>query len=88
MAVEKRVCDMDVIGKNYFYETKAGAIKNAKLTRTTKAWYVFDNGDWIERYTPLFETEEELLAVNEIVRAIYDATPVPDVINFETVMKM
>ena len=45
---------MDQIGKKYFYETRAGTIKHAKLVRTTKAWFVFDNGDWIERYRPLY----------------------------------
>ena len=51
---------MDQIGKKYFYETRAGTIKHAKLVRATKAWFIFDNGDWIERYRPLFETKEEL----------------------------
>ena len=37
----------------------------------TKAWFIFDNGDWIERYRPLFETKEELVNVDRIVKGMY-----------------
>jgi len=77
---------MDQIGKKYFYETRAGTIKHAKLVRTTKAWFVFDNGDWIERYRPLFETKEELVNVNRIVKAMYENTYCPEVVHIPNAM--
>ena len=72
---------MDQIGKKYFYETRAGTIKHAMLVRTTKAQFVFDNGDWIERYRPLFETKEELANVNNIVQAMYENIYCPEVVH-------
>ena len=77
---------MDQIGKKYFYETRAGTIKHAKLIRTTKAWFVFDNGDWIERYRPLFATKEELVNVNRIVKAMYENTYCPEVVHIPNAM--
>lgn len=72
---------MDQIGKKYFYETRAGTIKHAVLVRTTKAWFIFDNGDWIEKYRPLFETQEELVNVNKIVKGMYEDTYCPEVVH-------
>ena len=72
---------MGQTGKKYFYETRAGTIKHAMLVRTTKAWFIFDNGDWIEKYRPLFETKEELVNVNNIVKAVYENTYCPEVVH-------
>lgn len=77
---------MDEIGKKYFYETRAGTIRHAKLVRTTKAWFIFDNGEWVNRTTPLFETKEELVNVNKIVKAMYDTTDCPDVVHIPNAM--
>ena len=52
-----------VINKIYFYE-KHGKIKSGILLKETKAFYIFDNGDYIERYKTLFETEAEAFKEN------------------------
>ena len=60
-----------VINKKYFYE-KCGKIKSGVLQKETKAFYIFDNGDYIERYKTLFET---------IVKTMYINTYVPEVVH-------
>ena len=71
----------EIIGNIYFYETKGGTIKQSKLIGKSKAWLMFENGDWIESYSQIYETKEELLNINEIVNAIYKNTYVPDVVH-------
>lgn len=73
-----------VIDKKYFYE-KHGKIKSGVLQKETKAFYIFDNGDYIERYKTLFETEAEAETItetaNKIVKAWFVNTYVPDVVH-------
>jgi hypothetical protein len=73
-----------VINKKYFYE-KCGKIKNRILLKETKAFYIFDNGDYIERYKTLFETEAEAETItetaNKIVKAWFVNTYVPEVVH-------
>ena len=71
----------EVIGKTYFYQTKGGTIKQSKLTGKSKAWLMFENGDWIESYSNLYETKEELINVNNLVSSMYKNTYVPDVVH-------
>ena len=72
------------INKKYFYE-KHGKIKSGILLKETRAFYIFDNGDYIERYKTLFETEAEAEAItemaNKIVKAMYVNTYVPEVVH-------
>ena len=72
------------IGKKYFYD-KNGKIKSGILQRKTKAFYIFDNGNYIEGYKTLFETEAEAETMtetaNKIVKAMYINTYVPDVVH-------
>lgn len=70
----------EIIGKTYFYQTNGGTIKQAKLIGKSKAWLMFDNGDWIRSYSPIYETKEELLNVNGIVNAMYKNTYVPNIV--------
>lgn len=73
-----------VIDKKYYYE-KYGKIKSGVLQKETKAFYIFDNGDYIERYKTLFETEAEAETItetaNKIVKAWFVSTYVPDVVH-------
>lgn len=73
-----------VINKIYFYE-KHGKIKSGILLKETKAFYIFDNGDYIERYKTLFETEAETETItettNRIVKAWYINTYIPEVVH-------
>lgn len=68
-------------GKVYFYEskTRGGAIRHGRLVRTTPAWLIFDNGDWIESFSPLYETKEELVNVRMLVGVMHKNTYVPNV---------
>ena len=72
------------IYKKYFYE-KHGKIKSGILQRETKAFYIFDNGDYIEGYKTLFETESEAKAITKeaetIVKSMYINTYVPEVVH-------
>ena len=72
------------IGKKYFYE-KHGKIKSGVLQNETKTFYIFDNGDYIERYKTLFETEAEAETItetaNKIVKAWFVNTYVPEVVH-------
>lgn len=72
---------MEQIGNLYVYETRGGQLKSAVLTGMTKAWYIFSNGDWIERYRPLYKNMEERNAVAAIVDALEKTIHVPDVIH-------
>ena len=73
-----------VINKIYFYD-KHGKIKSGILLKETKAFYIFDNGDYIERYKTLFETEAEAETItettNRIVKAWYINTYIPEVVH-------
>ncbi len=73
-----------VIDKKYFYE-KHGKIKSGILQRQTKAFYIFDNGDYIEAYKTLFETEAEaetiIRTADRIVKNMYVDTYVPEVVH-------
>lgn len=73
-----------VIDKKYYYE-KYGKIKSGVLQKETKAFYIFDNGDYIKKYNTLFETEieaETITATAErIVKAMYINTYVPEVVH-------
>lgn len=73
-----------VINKKYYYE-KHGKIKSGILQRETKVFYIFDNGDYIERYKTLFETEAEAETItetaNKIVKAWFINTYVPEVVH-------
>ena len=73
---------MEIIGKEYYYETKGDTIKHSVLKRQTPAWNIFENGDWVERYAPLYETVEELENVGKIVKAMYMSAHVPNVVHF------
>lgn len=72
------------IGKKYFYE-KYGKIRSGNLQRETKAFYIFDNGDYMEKYKCFYETEAEAETMTEmvdkIVKDIYINTYVPDVVH-------
>lgn len=72
---------MERIGNLYVYETRGGQLKSAVLTGMTKAWYIFSNGDWIERYRPLYKNMEERNTVAAIVDALEKTIHVPDVIH-------
>lgn len=72
---------MEQIGCLYIYETRGGQLKSAVLTGMTKAWYIFSNGDWIERYRPIYKDEEEFNTVRNIVKALEKSVHVPDVIH-------
>ena len=72
---------MEQIGMVYVYETRGGQTKSAVLTRMTKAWYIFSNGDWIERYSPLYRDIEERNTVVRIVDALEKSIHVPDVVH-------
>ena len=72
---------MEHIGNLYVYETRGGQLKSAVLTGMTKAWYIFSNGDWIERYRPLYKNMEERNTVAAIVDALEKTIHVPDVIH-------
>ena len=72
---------MEQIGNLYVYETREGQLKSAVLTGMTKAWYIFSNGDWIERYRPLYKNMEERNTVAAIVDALEKTIHVPDVIH-------
>lgn len=72
---------MEQIGNLYVYETRGGQLKSAVLTGMTKAWYIFSNGDWIERYRPLYKNMEERNTVAAIVDALEKTIHVPDVIH-------
>ena len=69
------------IGSTYYYESKGGTPKCAVLLRMTKAWYIFANGDWVERYRPIYQSFEEYKLVSDIVRAMEKQVYVPDVIH-------
>lgn len=69
------------LGKTYYYQTKGGTIKHSVLVGQTKAWNIFENGDWIESYSPLYETKEQLQAINGLVHAMYVNTYVPDMVH-------
>ena len=73
-----------VINKKYYYE-KYGKIKSGILLKETKAFYIFDNGDYIEGYKTLFETEAEAETItetaNKIVKAWFVNTYVPEVVH-------
>lgn len=69
------------VGKAYFYQTKGGTIRYSVLMNQTSAWNCFENGDWIERYAPLYDTEEQLMMVNRLVHKIYVSTYVPEVVH-------
>lgn len=72
---------MEQIGNLYVYETRGGQLKSAVLTGMTKAWYIFSNGDWIERYRPLYNNMEERNTVAAIVDALEKTIHVPVVIH-------
>lgn len=72
---------MITVGNEYYYETKGKTIKHSILVRQTPAWNIFENGDWIESYSPLYETKEEIYNVNLIVDTMYKATYVPNVVH-------
>ena len=72
---------MEHIGNLYVYETRGGQLKSAVLTGMTKALYIFSNGDWIERYRPLYKNMEERNTVAAIVDALEKTIHVPDVIH-------
>lgn len=72
---------MEQIGKLYCYENRSGHIKNSILTGITPAWYIFSNGEWVERYRPIYNSEEEYQTVSLITDAIKKAVHVPDVIH-------
>ena len=72
---------MEQIGNLYVYETRGGQLKSAVLTGMTKAWYIFSNGDWIERYRPLYKNMEQRNTVAAIVDALEKTIHVPDVIH-------
>lgn len=72
---------MEQIGNLYVYETRGGQPKSAVLTGMTKAWYIFSNGDWIERYRPLYNNMEERNTVAAIVDALEKTIHVPVVIH-------
>lgn len=72
---------MEEIGNLYYYETRGGQLKTAVLTGMTKAWYVFSNGDLVERYRPIYKSEEEYRAVSEVTEALGKIVHVPDVIH-------
>ena len=72
---------MEQIGNLYVYETRGGQLKSAVLTGMTKAWYIFSNGDWIERYRPLYKNMEERNTVAAIVDALEKTIHLPVVIH-------
>ena len=72
---------MESVGKEYYYQTNGGTIKHSILRRQTPAWNIFENDDWIRRYSPLYETIEELKNINSIVDKMYKETYVPDVVH-------
>ena len=72
---------MEEIGKEYFYQTKGGTVKKGRLVSQTPAWNCFDNGDWVERYSPLYESKEMLEEINKLVHAMYVTTYVPEVLH-------
>ena len=71
---------MDEIGKTYYYKYK-GIIKKGKLVNETKAWFIFDNGDLIRSYSPLYDTREELENISNLVEEMYKNTYVPNVVH-------
>ena len=72
---------MIAVGNEYYYETKGKTIKHSILIRQTPAWNIFANGDWIESYAPLYESEEELVNIRTLVNVMHKATYVPNVIH-------
>lgn len=68
-------------GKTYYYESRGGEPKCAVLIRTTKAWYIFSNGDWVERYRPIYRSLEEYQLIKDLVKAMKQQVHVPDVIH-------
>lgn len=72
---------MEELGKQYYYSTPGGTVKQGVLVRKTPAWNIFDNGDWIKSFSPLYETKEQLENINKLVHAMYVNTYVPDVVH-------
>lgn len=72
---------MEEIGKMYLYESRTGQQKSAVLIGMTKAWYIFSNGDWIERYRSIYKDIDEMAAVNMVVSAMEKSIQVPDIIH-------
>ena len=72
---------MEQIGNKYYYQTRGGTIKHSTLVRKTGAWLIFENGDWIPRFSPLYETCEQLEYINNLVHKMYLSTHVPDVVH-------
>lgn len=72
---------MEKIGNLYYYENRSGQIKNSILTGITPAWYIFSNGEWVERYRPIYNSEEAYRTVSLIVDAIEKTVHVPDVMH-------
>lgn len=72
------------IGKKYFYE-KHDNIKSGVLQRITRAFYIFDNGDYIERFKTIYNTQTEAETtteiINKIVKDMYINTYVPEVVH-------
>ena len=67
------------------YRSNENTILKGVLQKETKAFYIFDNGDCIERYKTLFETEAEAETItetaNKIVKAWFVNTYVPEVVH-------
>ena len=72
---------MEQIGNLYYYENRSGHVKNSILTGITPAWYIFSNGEWVERYRPIYNTEEDYRSVCLMINAIEKTVCVPDVIH-------
>lgn len=68
-------------GKTYFYE-KYGRVKSGIFRGQTKAWLIFENGDYLHIWEPVFENESDLHIVNTIVDAMEKTTRVPDKVMF------
>lgn len=72
---------MEQIGKIYYYQNRGGTILHSRLVRMTKAWYIFENGDWIPRYSPIYSSIEEQQLVEQIVKDLGKNIHVPDVLH-------
>ena len=69
------------IGKEYYYETRGHSIRHNVLVAQTPAWNIFKNGDHIARYSPLYETKEEVEGIAQLVHKMYVDTYVPEVVH-------
>jgi len=57
-------------GKEYYYKN-ADSLKHSVLVKRTSVWNIFENGDYIDRRVPIYESMEAFVGVRTLVNMVH-----------------